>query len=244
MAAVGEEGLPLAVGDDARGEPIGPQQDFVTGPFIVVRKALSAGADRHHATGKRGPGKCFRFLHRCRLVGRVGRAKGVLRKKMEDVGKDEFLMLLFMIKTELDQGSASLLPQRAFQEILHRLVDMGAVGKDVAQVWPGEQAPCGTRVACTFGLVIGIEEVAVLRMKGFVAFERAAKQEGFEEPRRMGEVPFCGTCVRHRLDGLVFRRQARGKGKASRTHVSITRVQVLALQGRRYLHGVFTPSMG
>ena len=48
-------------------------------------------------------------------------------------------------------------------------------------------------------------------MKYFVAAELWGEKEGFEEPAGVGEMPFGRADIRHRLDGLVFRRETAGE---------------------------------
>src|SRR5215471_3338880 len=65
------------------------------------------------------------------------------------------------------------------------------------------------RVPRTGTDIVGIEQEGVVRVKRLVVLTMFAEQKLFEEPGRMGAVPFRGTCVRHGLDELVFRAQER-----------------------------------
>jgi hypothetical protein len=94
--------------------------------------------------------------------------QGVLREQMQDVRQQQFLMLLFVIASELDQGS-----DRRRKIILdkrrHRAVDMGTIGGDRLERGPCDHAASRTRLTRTDALVIGIEKEIELRIKRAVA---------------------------------------------------------------------------
>ncbi len=66
----------------------------------------------------------------------VGRMQRVLREQVQDVGQQQFLMLLFMVAAELDQrGDGGR--QIVLHERRHRAVDMVAIGDDSSRASGG-----------------------------------------------------------------------------------------------------------
>ena len=100
-------------------------------PLAVEAKALAVVSDLHHAA--------IEFaVRRRRAVGLadcngarilVGRTQRVLREQVQNVGEQQFLMLLFVIAAEFDQrgdrGAKIILHERR-----HRAVDMVTIGDD------------------------------------------------------------------------------------------------------------------
>ena len=76
---------------------------------------------------------------------------------MEDIGQQQFLMLLLVMAAELDQR-----PRRLGRQIGQRLdqrgIDMGAIGADLVERRPRQHAARCARVALALGLVIAVEQ--------------------------------------------------------------------------------------
>ena len=63
--------------------------------------------------------------------------------------------------------------------------------------------------------VVGIEEILVGRIERTIGRQVGPQHEGFEEPRGMREMPLGRAGIRHRLHGLVFRRERLGERSRS-----------------------------
>ena len=122
VAAIRDEGEEFAVAHEAVGEFIGREQNLVARPFVIKLKRVAGAADRGDAamvgdeTG--GPGS---------LRGLVpawdGRGQQrVLREGVQDVGDQQFLVLLLVVQAELDERGGGR--RRGRQVIRHRRVDM------------------------------------------------------------------------------------------------------------------------
>ena len=178
------------------------------GFFIVEMEAVVGVPDAMDALIERDPfvagaGRSGKFPGRI-----VSRQNRVLREGVQDVGQHQFLMLLLVIETDLDQwrdrcqrGLAGLM-----KEFHHSRVDMPAIGGDFVGTGTGQVAALVAGVPRPGADVVGIEQVGVVRVKGSVAIAVFAEQELLEEPGGMGAVPLCRAGVRHRLNQLVLRR--------------------------------------
>ena len=58
------------------------------------------------------------------IIDRIGR---VLRKRMQDVGQHQFLMLLLVIEPDLDDRDDRFDVPYGFDQRRHRVIDMGAI---------------------------------------------------------------------------------------------------------------------
>jgi hypothetical protein len=85
-----------------------------------------------------------------------------------------------------------------------RGVDMPAIGGDLLSAGAGQVAALVAGVPRSGADVIRIEQIGVIRVKGFVAPDVFAEQELLEEPGGMGAVPFRRARIRHRLDQLIL----------------------------------------
>ena len=68
---------------------------------------------------------------RRRLERRIGGLQRVLRERVQDVGEQQFLMLLFVMEAEFDQRRDFGLVGVRRDEGAHRFIDMGAVFGDL-----------------------------------------------------------------------------------------------------------------
>ena len=107
---------------------------------------------RHSRRRRSDAGGC-----QCRIVGRMGR---VLREGVQDVGEHQFLMLLLVMQADLDDRHDLVERRRvgALDQPLHRRIDMGAIGGDLRDVRPRDQAALRPRVARAGRDVIGVEQ--------------------------------------------------------------------------------------
>src|SRR3954466_7446235 len=96
-------------------------------------------------------------------------------------------MLLFVPNPELERSSdrSYLLPR----EVAEPRVDRAPVFHDLGDGRTRQRSAACAGMPLSYALVVGIEEVVVLR-----AYRRDAERaehEPFEEPGRVREVPFC-----------------------------------------------------
>src|SRR5438067_112720 len=68
---------------------------------------------------------------------------------------------------------------------------------------------------CSELFVIRIEKLLEAGVEGFVIGNVRAKNESFEKPGGVRQMPFCGATVRHRLEHLIFGRKRLGYLQAS-----------------------------
>ena len=120
-------------------------------------------------------------------------------------------MLLLMLHAKLDEfGERGISVAARCKELAQARIHMGAIGQNLLAGRARQQATIRAGMARACGLVIGIEEEGEAFIKGAVAIA-ARKDEGFEEPGRMGQMPLGGAGVVHGLNRLVLGGQRFGK---------------------------------
>ena len=71
----------------------------------------------------------------------------VERKSVQDIGQQQFLMLLLVIEPDLDdRDRADRRSSVDVDQLRHRGIDMGAVGRDLRSVRPRDQAALRPRL--------------------------------------------------------------------------------------------------
>ncbi len=185
--------------------------------LVVEGEAVAGVADLVNATGEGDERSARRRCIQRRvpggggLRGAIGRPQGVAREDAENVGQKQFLVLLLMGDAKNDQrGDAR--PRGvigAGHQLIHRGVDVGAIGGDLADGGARQQAPVRSRMTRAQGLVIGIEQEAVAGIEKPVAVKIRLEQEGLEEPGGVRQMPLGRAGVRHRLDDLILGRKWR-----------------------------------
>ena len=133
---------------------------------------------------------------------------------MQDVGEDQFLMLLLVVQAEFDQGRHGRQRGRlgVFQEARHGRRHLRPVGHRLVHAGPGDHAAAGPRVARAGALVVGVEKKGEIGVERPIGGGMDGQDELLEEPGRMGQMPLAGTGVLHRLDHLVLGREDPGQG--------------------------------
>ena len=229
VAAVLHEGEPLGVGDEIAAKLHRADQRAVRRLFVVEMKAVVGMADGVDALVEADPfvaaaGRSREFPGRI-----VSRRNRVLRKRVQDVGQHQFLMLLLVIEADFDQRHQ--LCERVLaglvKEFHHRGVDMPAVGGDLVGAGTGQVAALVAGVPRAGADIIGIEQKRVIGVKRLVALAVLAEQELLEEPGGMGAVPFRRARVRHRLDQLILGGQGGGAALGLVSHREIGFHQIL-----------------
>ena len=127
------------------------------------------------------------------------RAQRVLEQRMLDVGEQQFLMLLLMRKAQLYQRTQII----AFEQGLHRLVNVLPPGEDIGQGRAGKHSAGKARDPFAFRLVIGIENERPSFVIQRVIGQMVTQQEGFPEPRYMRDVPLGRRRIFHGLEGSI-----------------------------------------
>jgi hypothetical protein len=151
-------------------------------------------------------------------VGRIRRVQRILREQMLDVGKHQFLVLLFVLQAQFDQRGERLV-DAAGQQVGNAAVDIRAVVPDDTHARSGQEPPLGARVLVAHAVVVRVEEHPERRMKRREIDFARLENEGFKEPRRMRQVPFHRARIRHRLRAAVFVGQTLGQLQRTGTYL-------------------------
>ncbi len=221
VAVVGDEVEPVGVAHRALGQGVVVQPDAVARAFVVEGEAFVGMADVGQTSGKTHPAHRLRVLRCGHGAGRGaghGAIRGVqrvLRKQMQQIGEQQFLMLLLVVQPKFEQRSWSGLARQTLQ----RRIDMSAKGQNLFERRPGEQAALRARVARADGFVIRVEEIAEGRIEHAVARQMRREDELLEKPGGVRQMPFGRTGVGHGLHGAVGIAQPLHQRHAARASV-------------------------
>ena len=181
--------------------------------LAIEREAVAVMADFRDAAAMldptHRPGHRDRNLARCRPQCGFQR---IFREQVQDVGDEQFLMLLLMMAAQFDQRARGRCQR--WQRRDQRRVDMRAIGPHLVQRRAGHHAPAIPRVALAFGFVIAVEQEGPMVVVETITSDGIAQDEGFEEPRRMRQMPFRGAGIGHRLNGRIGVAQRCGERQA------------------------------
>jgi hypothetical protein len=133
--------------------------DPVARTFIVEGKPAGAMADLVHATLVTIPAKTAGTGRRARRAIAVDRIERAVREHVLDIGDDQFLVLLLVMTTELDQVEhivRGIIDQRA-----HIRIDLRAIAMHLGESRARHQSALRARMAVAHCLVVGIEEVVI-----------------------------------------------------------------------------------
>ena len=106
-------------------------------------------------------------------------------------------MLLLMIEAQFQEVRTTLDDER--HRLDDGLVDMRSILPHIRERRARKHSSSISSMKCTFGLIIAVEQIDPALVERPVARDVIAKNECLEEPAAMGEVPFGGRCVGHRL---------------------------------------------
>ena len=121
-------------------------------------------------------------------------------------------MLLLVVRAEFDDIGEARRSRRPVEHVEHRLVDVGAVVRDLRERRPRHETAVGAGMARPDGVVVAVEQEPVLRPVPHPSARAVgAEHELGEEPRGVRAVPFRRARVGHRLHHLVLDRQRRGE---------------------------------
>ena len=151
---------------------------------------------------------------------------------MLDVHEQELLVLLLVVQAELDEAR-DVGSQGACQQAIHRLVHVSAVFGHLADAGPRDDSTARSGIPGADTFVVGVEQVRVGGMERPVSAQLRLEEEGLEEPRSVGTVPFCGADVGHGLDRLILRGEGGGQGLGHVAHLAVARRQPGGLRSRR-----------
>ena len=173
--------------------------------FVVEAIALAGPADAVDAGRELGE-TAARSRLRLVPIRIIGGRDRILREGVQNVGEDQFLMLLLVVQADLQDaqhlGEVRLVG--TCQQTLHRLVDMVPIGGHLGAVRPGQKAAQRARMTGTGRHVVGIEQVAEGGVEDVIAGKLRHQQKLLEEPSRVRPVPLGGTGIGHRLHDLIL----------------------------------------
>src|SRR5262245_862142 len=135
------------------------------------------------------------------------RIQRVLCEHMLDVGDQQFLVLLLMMKTE-NQDRLDLIEQffvRTRKQIVDMRIDRCAVALRFADCRARNQAAQIAPVHVSGSVVVRIKKIGVLGNFSAITRTKLFQDKGLEKPRRVSKVPLRRTDVRHRLHNAIFR---------------------------------------
>ena len=148
-------------------------------------------------------GERRRLRSRARLP--VRGPERVARERVLDVREDQLLVLLLVVDPELDQPS-DLARQFSVRELaLERVGDVAPVVEHLFGAGSGEKPSLRARVHGSQRVVVGVEEIAVLRVEGCVPRIDSGEHERFEVPAGVSEMPLRRARELDGLQALVFR---------------------------------------
>ncbi len=137
--------------------------------FVVEVEAVALVSDLAHAALERDPRQ-----RRCLPLACIActfaedRTQRVDREHVLDVGHEQFLVLLLVVQSDLDQPG-DFARHIALQQLRHVGVDVGAVGHHIGDGRTAEVPAPIAAVALTGLDVVAVEQVRVLRMERRVA---------------------------------------------------------------------------
>ncbi len=207
--------------------------------FVVEAEPLPFVADRvnagRHIDKTARALRCARRLP-MRVIDRIGR---ILREGVQDVGEQQFLVLLLVMQADLqDREHAHGIGHRHLgDQPFDRGIDVSAIAGDVGGIRPRDQPALRAGVARTGGNVIGVEQKRKAFVEDFVARIVRYQQELLEKPGDVRAMPFGRRGIGHRLHDLVLGRQMRGTRLRFRAHAAEGIAPTLARVIRRFRRG-------
>src|ERR1700736_6180756 len=97
----------------------------------------------------------------------------------------------------------------------------------LAESGPEQKPTLRPRVHLTGGIVVGIEQISVLRVDRRIVGQSLFEDEGLKKPAGMREMPFRRTHFGHSLDDAILRLKRFAKAFAQLANATIDRVQVI-----------------
>ena len=154
----------------------------------------------------------------------------VLGKDMFDVGDEQLLMLLLVMNAE-NQDRFDFI-QKLFVGLGNEIVDMFINGRTITMGFVNcrarDQSAQVAPMHVAGGVVVGIEEISVLRVLAAITADPLFENESLKKPRRMGEMPFCRAYVGHRLHDAILGRESPANRRGEISDFVKTREQLRA----------------
>ena len=122
----------------------------------------------------------------------------------------------------------------------HLRIDCRTVSHHMSQRRPAQQAALGSRVACTYLLVVGVEEHAKAGVKRAMSKLVCRENKGFEKPAAMRQMPLGRAGIGHGLHAGIFSGQRCGQPLRMRAHPLVLKSQCRPVgpTGMRRPHGL------
>src|SRR5208337_1068411 len=136
----------------------------------------------------------------------VLRLQRICVERMQYVSKQQFLVLLLVVRAQLDPPQ-SLRLRPLLKEPLHRRIHVLAVAQNLVEPRPRKRRPQSFFRKCGKALVIAVEEPRKIRVEDPVPGQKLPQHERLEKPRGVGQVPLGGGRLSTRLHHHVLRRQ-------------------------------------
>src|SRR5208282_4987384 len=114
---------------------------------------------------------------------------------MENVGEQEFLMLLFVVHAQFDPAQG-LGMGIIFEQPLQMEIDMLAKAENLIEGRSRERRAQALLGKCRKTLVIAVEQPMKIRIEGLVSGQKLTQNEGLKEPGGMGKMPLGGRGFR------------------------------------------------
>ena len=123
---------------------------------------------------------------------------------MFDVGQQQFLMLLLVVKAKRDELVQLDVVRMLTQHRQHAFIDSFPVSHHTSQRGATDQSALCAWVLVSYTDVVAVEQHAKTCIKrlevGLILF----KNEGFKKPGQVGQMPFGRAGVRHGLQLAIF----------------------------------------
>jgi hypothetical protein len=175
-------------------------------PRAIVTDQMNTGNERVDRRRRRRRALASRPLP----IGVVGRMRLVLREGVEDIGEHQFLMLLLVMQSDLDDRGHRFEIVRGLDQRGHGRVDVGAVRGRFNDTRPRYKAALRPLLPRARRHVIRVEQIGEALVEHAIARYERTQQKMLEEPGHVGAVPLDRARVRHRLHDLILGAERRG----------------------------------
>ena len=131
----------------------------------------------------------------------------VTGKNVLDIGQKQFLVLLLMIQTKLNECRDLRISPCVVEQFVDGGIDVSPVIHDLFDQWPCQQSALGALMHLTGSVIIGIEQVMIVIIEALIVTQMGYEHEALEKPGRVRHVPLGRAYIRHALYDIVLWRQ-------------------------------------